>query len=74
MSLKEISLKYEYRSDGADLVKDFYTPCLRNATQYWRAVGYFTSNGLALNAIGLAKFLQKQWANAPRDGTTVNGG
>ncbi len=58
MSLKEISLKYEYRSDGADLVKDFYTPCLRNATQYWRAVGYFTSNGLALNAVGLAKFLQ----------------
>ena len=23
MSLKEIPLKYEYRSDGADLVKDF---------------------------------------------------
>ena len=58
MSLREITLKYEYRSDGADLVKDFYTPCLRNATQYWRAVGYFTSNGLALNATGLAKFLQ----------------
>ena len=37
MSLKEIPLKYEYRSDGADLVKDFYTLCLRNATQYWRA-------------------------------------
>ena len=58
MSLREISLKYEYRSDGANLVKDFYTPCLRNATQYWRAVGYFTSNGLALNAAGLAQFLQ----------------
>ena len=58
MSLKEISLKYEYRSDGADLVKDFYTPCLRNATQYWRAVGYFTSNGLALNAGGLATFVR----------------
>ena len=25
MSLKEIPLKYEYRSDDADLVKDFYT-------------------------------------------------
>lgn len=58
MSLREISLKYEYRSDGADLVKDFYTPCLRHATQYWRAVGYFTSNGLALNANGLASFVR----------------
>ena len=58
MSLKEIPLKYEYRSDGADLVKDFYTPCLRNATQYWRAVGYFTSNGLALNVKGLSSFIR----------------
>ena len=58
MSLREILLKYEYRSDGSDLVKDFYTPCLRNATQYWRAVGYFTSNGLALNAEGLTAFIQ----------------
>ena len=57
MSLREISLKYEYRSDEADLVKDFYTPCLRNATQYWRAVGYFTSNGLALNVKGLSTFI-----------------
>ena len=58
MSLREIPLKYEYRSDGADLVKDFYTPCLRNATQYWRAVGYFTSNGLALNVKGLSTFIR----------------
>ncbi len=58
MSLRDISLKYEYRSDAADLVKDFYTPCLRNATHYWRAVGYFTSNGLALNVKGLSSFIQ----------------
>ena len=58
MSLKEISLKSEYRSDRSDLVKDFYTPCLKNATQYWRAVGYFTSNGLALNAKGLSTFIR----------------
>ncbi len=58
MSLNEIPLKYEYRSDGANLVRDFYTPCLRNATQYWRAVGYFTSNGLALNVKGLSTFIR----------------
>ena len=58
MSLKELSLQYEYRSDGANLVRDFYTPCLRNATRYWRAVGYFTSGALALNASGLATFIR----------------
>ena len=58
MSLRELSLQYEYRSDGANLVKDFYTPCLRNATQYWRAVAYFTSNGLALNVKGLSTFIR----------------
>ena len=58
MSLRELSLQSEYRSDRANLVKDFYTPCLRNATQYWRAVGYFTSNGLALNVKGLSTFIR----------------
>ena len=58
MSLRELALQYEYRSDGANLVKDFYTPCLRNATQYWRAVAYFTSNGLALNVKGLSTFIR----------------
>ena len=58
MSLREILLKSEYRSDVANLVKDFYTPCLKNASQYWRAVGYFTSNGLALNAKGLSTFIR----------------
>ena len=58
MSLRKLSLQSEYRSDGADLVKDFYTPCLRNATQYCRAVAYFTSNGLALNVKGLSTFIR----------------
>ena len=40
------------------LSKIFNTPCLRNATQYWRAVGYFTSNGLALNVKGLSSFIR----------------
>jgi HKD family nuclease len=58
MSLRELPLQYEYRSDGADLAKDFYRPCLRNATQYWRAVGYFTSSSLEHNAEGLATFIR----------------
>ena len=59
MSLRELSLQSEYRSDGANLVKDFYTPCLKNATRYCRAVAYFTSNGLALNVKGLSTFIRK---------------
>ena len=59
MSLRELTLSSEYRSDGADLVADFYTPCLRHATRYWRAVGYFTSGGLALYAVGLATFVRR---------------
>lgn len=59
MSLRELSLQYEYRSDGSNLVKDFYTPCLRNATRYCRAVAYFTSNSLALNVNGLSSFIRR---------------
>ena len=59
MSLRELTLQYEYRSDGSNLVKDFYTPCLRNATRYCRAVAYFTSNGLALNVKGLSSFIRR---------------
>ena len=58
MSLRELSLQSEYRSDRTDLVKDFYTPCLKHATRYCRAVAYFTSNGLALNVQGLSAFIQ----------------
>ena len=58
MSLKELSFKHEYRSDKANLIKDFYTPCLKNATRYCRAVAYFTSNGLKQNVKGLATFIR----------------
>ena len=59
MSLRELPLQSEYRSDGANLITDFYTPCLKNATRYCRAVAYFTSNGLALNVNGLSSFIRR---------------
>ena len=58
MSLKELSLNHEYRSDKTDLIKDFYTPCLKNATRYCRAVAYFTSNGLQKIVDGLPAFIR----------------
>lgn len=53
---RSLPLREEYRSDSADLIQDFYEPCLAIATSYDRAVGYFTSHGLALAARGLEVF------------------
>jgi superfamily II DNA or RNA helicase len=52
--LTELNLGTEYRSDSNDTVKDFYLPCLERSLLYRRAVGYFTSRGLALAAQGVA--------------------
>ena len=56
-NLAELELKYTYRSDQDNLVRDFYIPLLRRSSTYQRAVGYFTSNGLNLAAQGIAHLL-----------------
>lgn len=60
MSLDLISgsLKQEYRSDTDNIHRDFYVPCLTNSVKYDRAVGYFTSDSLALVARGLVPFVR----------------
>ena len=60
MSLQKLNLQCEYRSDQTNTVTDFYVPCLNVSREYWRAVGYFTSHGLALAARGLSSFLQNE--------------
>jgi len=57
MTLRAIDLQFEYRSDSTNVVDDFYIPCLKESVNYWRAVGYFTSRGLALAAKGLSTFI-----------------
>ena len=52
-------LKISYRSGRDDLIRDFYTPCLERAVLYRRAVGYFTSSGLAYAARGLASLVAR---------------
>src|SRR5258707_5410898 len=52
--LTELNLGSEYRPDSNDTVKDFYLPCLERSLLYRRAVGYFTSRGLAVAAQGVA--------------------
>lgn len=57
IKLSDLDLKIEYRSDSDNLITDFYDKCLRESNLYKRAVGYFTSNSLALAAKGLQQFI-----------------
>lgn len=43
MSLKDLALQNQYRSDRHDLLDDFYIPCLKHAETCDRAVGFFSS-------------------------------
>ena len=54
--LASINLRAEYRSDSANIAKDFIEPCVNEAVRYQRAVGYFTSSALALVENGLKGF------------------
>jgi DNA phosphorothioation system restriction enzyme len=67
LSLQELHLKDEYRSDGQrlapqgdrdNLLQDFYIPCLERAATYDRAVGFFSSSSMAVVAQGLTAFIR----------------
>lgn len=60
MSLKDANIHFKYRSDRGDIVDDFYIPCLKVCKEYWRAVGYFTSNSLATAAKGISEFIKNK--------------
>ena len=53
-ALTDLHLKLSYRTGREDLVRDFFSPCLRACVLYRRAAGYFTSTSLALAARGIA--------------------
>ena len=53
MSLQSVELKKEYRSFIDNIVRDFYTPLLRECTLYKRAVGFFSSSALIELAFGI---------------------
>lgn len=58
MGFKSLEISKRYRTGECDVVKNFYIPCLSNSCVYKRAVGYFTSGGLAQAAKGLAHFIK----------------
>ena len=57
--LSSIPLRISYRSGHDDVLEDFYRPCLEQASTYRRAVGYFTSAGLAHAAKGIASLVTR---------------
>lgn len=58
MSLKDLKIQDEYRSDRCNLLQDFYLPCLQNSTLYSRAVGFFSSTSVAAAAGGLTALIR----------------
>lgn len=58
MSIKNITLKNEYRSLIDNVIQDFYIPLLKEATAYKRAVGFFSSSSLVEITKGISTMAQ----------------
>ena len=56
MSLREIELKEEYRSDRDDIVSEFFFPCLSNCIEYDRCVDLLSVQSLATISIAFDNF------------------
>ncbi len=59
MALDNIAILEEYRTGEQDLVESFYKPCVREATVYDRAVGYFRSTVFLLIGPSLIDFAKR---------------
>ncbi len=53
MTLRQLSLKQEYRSDKDDVVSEFFVPCLTNSIQYDRTIEYISVTSLSTLTFGL---------------------
>ncbi|MBM0740252.1 DNA phosphorothioation system restriction enzyme [Phormidium sp. CLA17] len=58
LSLKDLNLRNQYRSDRHNLLEDFYIPCLSRSLTYDRAVGFFSSTSLAAAAKGMTALIR----------------
>lgn len=55
--LADLNIKFCYRSDKDNLVRDFFVPALSYAVEYKRAVGFFSSSSLKSLSRGLEALL-----------------
>lgn len=58
MSLKDVSIKKEYRSLLDNVAKEFYVPLLSKAVSYKRAVGFFSSSVLVEISKGISALVK----------------
>ena len=56
MSLREIELQEEYRSDRNDIVSEFFFPCLSKCIEYDRCVDFLSIQTLATIAMAFDNF------------------
>jgi len=57
--LSDLELAGGYSTGTADLVKDFYVPCLDEAFRYDRAVGYFRSSLFILIGVAFSNYARR---------------
>lgn len=57
MSLRDLDLKLQYRTDRDNLVTEFFIPCLSNSIQYDRAVEYVTLKSVSILSLGLQNLM-----------------
>jgi len=53
LTLRDLSLKQEYRSDRDDVVAEFFIPCLTNSIQYDRTIEFISVKSLSTLTFGL---------------------
>lgn len=59
MRLDDIDFNHEYRSGRDDLIADLYYPALARCSEYFRAVGYFSSSVFELLGKPLGDFVSR---------------
>jgi len=58
MSFRDLNLKHTYTSEKDNILEDFYIPVLKEAINYKRVTGYFSSRSFMTAAAGLSQFIR----------------
>src|SRR5215510_4509743 len=59
-ALSELTLQTSYHKGRDNIAEAFYLPCMRRATEFDRAVGYFRSTAFIIAWPALKEFVQKR--------------
>ena len=59
-ALSELTLQTSYHKGRDNIAEAFYLPCMRRATEYDRAVGYFRSTAFIIAWPALREFVQRR--------------